>query len=527
MSMMEDLLMLGVVGYGAYFAYEKGWLTPTPATTPTGSPTTSTPGSTIGTSTGSTPLSTISTPGTPSTPVATLQPSQSIQTQPVQSGPVYAPPAQGGGGSPVVTPVTPVTPIVQPSNPVVTAAPVIRVLFDVQQFNAPGVYPGDIWQVYISTNLPNSPVTMSGGPGGTKSVGTTDANGTLNLQGTFTAADAGTWTEQYYVGGIAAPQVVNYTVISPTKVSGYLNSTFQQNNPPGLYPGDSITVGIWDAPGNQPVTMSNGPGAGTLGSTNSAGNWSMTRTFTASDIGGWSEQYFVGGALIGSLQFTVSSPGSSNPVVESNPVGQLELSPEGAAGGTTYLVGGPWTLIVQGANPNVPVVVTGGPQGRQTLGMTDSGGNWSTSGTFQTSDIGEWNEVYTAGGIPLENGSRYFNVVAAPAPGTSGLAGRRGLAAGLVPPGTPATRPIIAPAIPPVSPLVSTLLQDRLNYLSWRQAVLSSFLHEGPAQPAPLPTCGGNIPAGQPCQPFTGPGPRPEGAGLSGSRFFAYGGWGA
>lgn len=77
---------------------------------------------------------------------------------------------------------------------------------------------GDSWSLQI-TGAPNSPVsdaaTQNGQSLGSTPYGSTDGNGNFSLTGTFTSATAGTWSEAWTVGGVAAP-TLNFTVGNPS-----------------------------------------------------------------------------------------------------------------------------------------------------------------------------------------------------------------------------------------------------------------------------------------------------------------------
>lgn len=73
---------------------------------------------------------------------------------------------------------------------------------------------GDSWKLTI-TGTPNSPVSDSASQNGqslgTSSYGSTNANGNFSLTGTFANGTVGSWSEQWDVGGVAAP-VLSFTI---------------------------------------------------------------------------------------------------------------------------------------------------------------------------------------------------------------------------------------------------------------------------------------------------------------------------
>ena len=77
-----------------------------------------------------------------------------------------------------------------------------------------------------------------------------------------------------------------------------------------LYPGDTWTISITGAQPNSPVTTSGvDPGHSfsnqAFGQTDGAGNWSLSGTIDPSLVGGWTENWMVGGQSVGVISFTV------------------------------------------------------------------------------------------------------------------------------------------------------------------------------------------------------------------------------
>jgi hypothetical protein len=81
-------------------------------------------------------------------------------------------------------------------------------------------------------------------------------------------------------------------------------------------------------------------------------------------------------------------------------------------GGTALQVGDTWLVSITGASPNAPVTVSGSmPSGSfsgTAMGITDSNGNWSKSGTAGAGDVGAWQESWAVGGAPA--GSFSFSI---------------------------------------------------------------------------------------------------------------------
>jgi hypothetical protein len=82
------------------------------------------------------------------------------------------------------------------------------------------LYVGDTYRLTITGGPPNQPVTVNEVRDGNVingvPVGTSDANGGFVLNGTVGYTDAGVWSEQWFVGGIAATPTLSFTVIPLT-----------------------------------------------------------------------------------------------------------------------------------------------------------------------------------------------------------------------------------------------------------------------------------------------------------------------
>lgn len=77
-----------------------------------------------------------------------------------------------------------------------------------------------------------------------------------------------------------------------------------------------------------------------------------------------------------------------------------------------YNVGDTWTINISGASPNAVVSATSSfnnvTNAAENFGNTDSNGNWSLSGVFQSSNVGDWKETWMVGGVTV--GSIHFTV---------------------------------------------------------------------------------------------------------------------
>jgi hypothetical protein len=88
--------------------------------------------------------------------------------------------------------------------------------------------------------------------------------------------------------------------------------------------------------------------------------------------------------------------------------------------GQPFQVGDSWILNITGA-PNQSVVASANFNGSSyanntPFGSTDSTGKFSTTGTFTSSQVGNWSEVWSVGGVPAA--SITFSVVANSGPST-------------------------------------------------------------------------------------------------------------
>jgi hypothetical protein len=148
---------------------------------------------------------------------------------------------------------------------------------------------------------------------------------------------------------------------------------------------------------------------------------SQRNTQRAQQISNLQQQYHdaVPCSAIGGCNGAVVSP----PIVDLGPVTSSPASPAGSGtlsfttsrGGTTLYPGDTWTIRISGAKPNAAISVVGGVNGAMNTtptGTTDANGNFSLSGTIDSSQVGSWYEGWTVGGSGI--GSISFTVVATP-----------------------------------------------------------------------------------------------------------------
>lgn len=90
-----------------------------------------------------------------------------------------------------------------------------------------------------------------------------------------------------------------------------------------------------------------------------------------------------------------SGTGSYNPIINF----------QASRGGKLFQVGDNWKVVISSAKPGAKVTIDGSP-----LGVVDGSGNFSLSGTFDNSVIGNWNEKWSLDGMVV--GTWDFVVVA-------------------------------------------------------------------------------------------------------------------
>lgn len=152
---------------------------------------------------------------------------------------------------------------------------------------------------------------------------------------------------------------------------------------------------------------------------------SQRNTKRAQQISDIQQQYGgrVPSSILASIVPVVQTGSSSiaNPsIVVAGPItpvpGHGSLSFVTSRGGNVLYPGDTWTISISGATPNAPIAVVGGKNGAMNTtptGTTDNWGNFSLSGTIDSSAIGSWYEGWTVNGIGISSFS--FTVQAAPA----------------------------------------------------------------------------------------------------------------
>lgn len=106
------------------------------------------------------------------------------------------------------------------------------------------------------------------------------------------------------------------------------------------------------------------------------------------------------------------APNLPTPAVSAPSGGRLNFTT--SRGGTSLQVGDTWQVSITGATPNAPVTASGSMPGSSfsgsAMGSTDGAGNFSKSGTLDSSSVGAWQESWAVGGA--SSGSISFSVAA-------------------------------------------------------------------------------------------------------------------
>lgn len=157
---------------------------------------------------------------------ASLQALVNSITEQVESNPTYQSATAAGtlnpGYNPPIAPGSPYAPAPTPAAPQPGPAPAAGSLPASVSFvntSRPGqpFQVGDTWQLTVKGS-PNAPVSASasqnGASMGTTPFGSTDATGTLVLNGSFSAAQVGSWLQMWTVGASPAP-VLSFSVSAP------------------------------------------------------------------------------------------------------------------------------------------------------------------------------------------------------------------------------------------------------------------------------------------------------------------------
>ena len=214
-----------------------------------------------------------------------------------------------------------------------------------------------------------------------------------------------------------------------------------------LQPGDTYTIRVLGPP-NTPVTVNVTHNGSTttgnpMGNTGADGSFSITGGIDSSELGSWSESWYIGGVLAGLIAFNVAAVGTGTGVPVSPSVGgSMGYSPV-----VSFLpsrqgmleVGDTWVIRITGGAPNSIVSVYGGQNGVSTtnqMGVTDQNGNFQVSGTIDSSSIGNWSETWYVGS---QNAGSFSFSVASPSSDSTPPPSGGALPGGSAPPLSPAT----------------------------------------------------------------------------------------
>lgn len=139
-------------------------------------------------------------------------------------------------------------------------------------------------------------------------------------------------------------------------------------------------------------------GSQNFGKIDSSGNFSLSGVFGASTIGNWTEQWSVGGKVIGNANFTIvpSVSSTTTSTIATSYNAQFSFNTTG------YNVGDNWTISIVGGKPGASVSASstqnGYDNGTQVLGSLDSNGSFNLQGTFSQGSIGYWTEQWMIDG---------------------------------------------------------------------------------------------------------------------------------
>lgn len=156
--------------------------------------------------------------------------------------------------------------------------------------------------------------------------------------------------------------------------------------------GDSFTLTVTGPP-NQPVTVSQtrtSLRANTSWQTDANGVWTISGSWSASDMGSYTQTWSVGGV-------------AANPTLSFQIVAlpTVSLTVTGQQSGTTYYAGDSFTLTVTGP-PNQPVTVSQTRSAVRTndVWQTNAQGVFSVSGSWSYSDVGTYAQRWYVAGVP-------------------------------------------------------------------------------------------------------------------------------
>jgi hypothetical protein len=132
--------------------------------------------------------------------------------------------------------------------------------------------------------------------------------------------------------------------------------------------------------------------AGTMGSTDASGTFSISGSMPLGTLGNWTEAWYVGGRqAMPVLAFTVTV------------VPTLQFSNLTGSSNTAFHVGDAFKITITGA-PNQPVTMVGAFNGTAingTMGSTDTSGTFSVSGSMPPGALGNWMETWYVEGVQV------------------------------------------------------------------------------------------------------------------------------
>ncbi len=166
-------------------------------------------------------------------------------------------------------------------------------------------YTNDTFVLTVSGAV-NSPITVSINGGTPVSDGMTNGSGQKVFTGGWTSANVGSYTEVWYVNGVAASPL-SFTVAQTPTPTVTLSVTGTQTGST-YYVFDTFKLTLTGAP-KGPITVStNGAAAVSDGTMPSSGTMSFSGQWLASNIGKYSQVWSVNGVAAPAKTFTVDGP---------------------------------------------------------------------------------------------------------------------------------------------------------------------------------------------------------------------------
>src|SRR5262249_40940571 len=137
------------------------------------------------------------------------------------------------------------------------------------------------------------------------------------------------------------PAPVTTTTPGSSIAAPKLTFTNSRNNTTALKVGDTWTIQITGAGANLPVGVvgvhDGASSSAQMGTTDSQGNFRTNGTFDQSVIGNWQESWYVNGAPVGSIAFTVADATGSTTVPNGTNSGGFTQTP--GSGSTMNMFG--------------------------------------------------------------------------------------------------------------------------------------------------------------------------------------------